>query len=36
MAHQIAEYVSLGFDTCISKPISADILSNAIRMLLTK
>jgi PAS domain S-box-containing protein len=36
MAHQIAEYISLGFDTCISKPISADILSNAIRMLLTK
>ncbi len=36
MAHQIAEYISIGFDTCISKPISADILSNAIKMLLTK
>jgi len=34
MAHQIADYIVAGFDTCISKPINASTLSNAIRMLL--
>ena len=30
MAHQVAEYLSLGFDTCIAKPISSADLSLAI------
>jgi signal transduction histidine kinase/CheY-like chemotaxis protein len=33
MAHQIAEYVVMGFDTCVAKPINATDLSNAIRTL---
>jgi CheY-like chemotaxis protein len=33
MAHQIADYIALGFDSCISKPISSIDLSLAISSL---
>ena len=34
MAHQVAEYISWGFNTCISKPINTADLSIAIKSLL--
>ena len=35
MAHQVAEYISLGFDSCIGKPISSADLALAIRAIVT-
>jgi CheY-like chemotaxis protein/two-component sensor histidine kinase len=34
MAHQVAEYLAMGFDACVSKPINSAALSHAIRSLL--
>ncbi|MDP4034039.1 MAG: PAS domain S-box protein [Pseudorhodobacter sp.] len=34
MAHQVAEYLSLGFDSCLAKPINSTDLSIAIKSLI--
>ena len=36
MAHQVAEYLSNGFDSCVAKPISSADLSFTIRSLLSE
>jgi CheY-like chemotaxis protein len=34
MAHQVAEYLAMGFDACVAKPINSAALSHAIRSLM--